>query len=75
MGMARRAERIVIVSYVVTFGLESVEISERVARMHYDATPEELRVGDRYGAFIVWRRDRRGYRIMPMVFKPVRARL
>jgi hypothetical protein len=57
--------------YRVTLGLEATHVSDRAARALYDLMPEDLRTGDREGSFIIWQRDAKGFRTMPMIFKPV----
>jgi hypothetical protein len=57
--------------YRVTLGLEATHVSARVARALWDLMPEDLRSGERTAAFIIWQLDDRGFRTMPMIFKPV----
>ena len=57
--------------YRVTLGFEATHVSGRSARAVWDLMPDDLRTGDREGAFIIWQRDPRGFRTAPMIFKPV----
>ena len=61
--------------YRVTLGLEATHVSDRAARALWDLMPDELRTGDREGSFIIWQRDRRGFRTMPMLFRPIGSSL
>lgn len=57
--------------YRVVAGLEHETIPAEIARVCWDATPAEMRSGDRQGAFILWVPNHLGWRGSPVIFKPV----
>lgn len=56
--------------YRVTLGFDHDVIPAPLARAQWDLTPENMRTGEREGAFILYQSDPNGRRCMPMVFRP-----
>lgn len=56
--------------YTVAMGLESHEVSDEAAHLAYDVHPAADRSGEREGAFILWWRNRAGFRCIPVLFRP-----